>query len=109
MKFLKAKYLLTYVGYQVLDTIHSQFLSGVERQTYEESGFPINSIIQHQHLVSEIALCEGNFYFPLPKKLIHPMKGLINIQNEEDEWFRMFLLSQILKSFKQKACKNQKG
>ena len=75
-------------------------------QTYEESGFPINSIIQHQHLVSEMALCEGNFYFPLPKTLIHPMKGLINIQNEEDEWFRMFLLSQILKSFKQKACKN---
>ena len=34
------------------------------------------------------------------------MKELINIQNEEDEWFRMFLLSQILKSFKQKACKN---
>ena len=34
------------------------------------------------------------------------MKGLINIQNEEDEWFRMFLLSQILKSFKQKTCRN---
>ena len=32
MKFLKAKYLLTYVGYQVLDTLHSQFSSRVERR-----------------------------------------------------------------------------
>ena len=47
---------------------------------YVGSSLTINSIMQHQLVISEIAPCEGSSCFPLPKKLINPMKGLVNIQ-----------------------------
>ena len=54
----------------------------------EESGWNINSIIQHQLIISEIASCEGSSYFALPKELRNQMKGLINTQNKDNECFR---------------------
>ena len=63
------------------------------------SSWTINSIIQHQLVISETALCEGRFQ--LPKELRNPMKGLINIQNEDNECFRWCLI-RYLNSVKQK-------
>ena len=40
----------------------------------------------------EIAPFEGSSYFPLPKELRNPMKGLTNIQNKNNECFRQQLL-----------------
>ena len=56
----------------------------MKRWTYEGSGWTINSIIQHQLIISEIASCEGSSYFPLPKEPRNSMKGLIKIQNEDN-------------------------
>ena len=39
-------------------------------------------------LSQEIAPFEGSSYFPLPKELRNPMKGLTNIQNKNNECFR---------------------
>ena len=55
-----------------------------ERWTYERSGWTIHSILQHQLFMSEIASCKGSSYFPLTIELGNPMKGLINIENEDN-------------------------
>ena len=49
--------------YELIDIQCKQFLSRVKRWVYEGSGWTINSILQHQLAISEIALCEGSSYF----------------------------------------------
>ena len=71
---------------------HNQLSSRVERWTFEESGWPINLIIQHKLVMSEIAPFEGSSCFWLPKELKNPREGLINIQNEDNECFRWCLV-----------------
>ena len=39
-----------------------------------------------------LLLCRNSSYFPLPKKLRNTMKGLINIQNDDDECFKWWLV-----------------
>ena len=75
---------------------------------YEGSGFTIDSILHFQHVISEITCCEGSFCFHLPKKLKNTMKGLINIQNEDNEHFRWCLMipDNSDDSCKQKSSKN---
>ena len=48
--------------------------------------------MQHQIFTSELAPCERISYFPLPKEHKNPMKGLINIQNENNECFKWCLV-----------------
>ena len=50
----------------------------------EGSGLTINSIIQHQLVISKILPCEWISYFSLHKEQRNPMKGLIIIQNEDN-------------------------
>ena len=52
------------------------------------SGWTIYSMLQNEFVISEIAPCEGSSFFPLPKELKNPMKGLINIQCEDNECSR---------------------
>ena len=47
-----------------------------------------NTIIHHQHIVSEIAPCKGSSSFPLTKEVNNSMRGLINIQNVDNEYFK---------------------
>ena len=49
-------------------------------------------MIQHQLIIAETASCEGSSYFPLPKERMNSMKGLINIQNADNECFRWCLV-----------------
>ena len=51
---------------------------------YEGSG----SILQYQLVISKICSCEGSSYFPLPKGLRSEIKGLIDVQNVNNECFR---------------------
>ena len=77
---------------ELLDIPHNHLSSRVESWEYEGSGWATRSILLHQLVVSEIALCERRSYFLLPNELRKPMKGLINIQNEDNECFRCCLV-----------------
>ena len=68
---------------ELLDTQHNQLSSRAGRWTYNRSDLIINSILQYQVVISEIAPCEESSYFPSPKELRNPVKGLINTQNED--------------------------
>ena len=70
------------ISYLICST--PDFYQEFERWTYERSGWAIYSILQHQFVISEIAPWEGSSYFPLPKELRNPMKGLISIQNKNN-------------------------
>ena len=61
-------YIYIYID-ELLDIRHYQFLSRVERWVYDGSGWTINSILQRQLLISEIAPSKGRSYFLLPKEL----------------------------------------
>ena len=91
---------------ELLDIQHNQLSSRFERWTYEGSGWKTNSVIQHQLVTSEIATCEGSSYLQLPKELRNPMKGLINIQNEDNKCFRWCLV-RYLNLVNKKPAKNR--
>ena len=54
---------------------------------YEGSVWAIHSIY-NQLVISEISPCKENSFLPLAKELRHPTKGLTDIQNHDNEWFR---------------------
>ena len=72
---------------ELLDIQHNQLSSKVEMWTYEGSGWTINSILQHQLVVSKITRCEGSSYFPLNIQLRNPMKELVIIQYKDKACF----------------------
>ena len=67
-------------------------------QTYKKSsgkgsGWIIDSIIDHTSSISKHDPLVGSSYIKLPKELHHPGKGLINIQNIDDnECFKWCLV-----------------
>ena len=67
---------------------HNQLSSRVERWTNKGLDWTFNSITKPPFVIQDIISCEGSSYFLLPKKLRNPMKGLINIQNEDNKCFR---------------------
>ena len=58
---------------------------------HEGSDWTVNSILK-QRVISEITPCEESSDFPLHKELRNPKKGLINIQDEDNECFRWCLV-----------------
>ena len=72
---------------EILDIQHNQLLLRVrgERWTREGSGWTITSVMQHQLDIS--------IFFLLPERIRNPMKGPINIQNEDNEYFRWYSIS----------------
>ena len=58
--------------------------------------------MQHQFVISEVALCDESSYFPLLKELRHPIKKLNKIQTVDNECFRWYLvryLNRVNKNF----------
>ena len=64
---------------ELLHMEHSELSSRIEMWINEGSSWRINSIIQHQLVISEITPCEESSYFPLPKALINSRKRVINV------------------------------
>lgn len=52
------------------------------------SGYIVESVNEHYINVVRYDSLRGNSYITLPPELQHPRKGLINIQNEDNECFR---------------------
>ena len=56
-------------------------------------GLIIDSVIDHSINISKYSPLAGSSYIKLPQELNHPKKGLINIQNIDDnEWFKWCLV-----------------
>ena len=69
---------------ELLDNQHNQHSSRVEKWMCKGSVKSIKSVIQYQLVISKIALCKCGSYFPYSKELKNIMKGLFNIQNEDN-------------------------
>ena len=76
----------------LLDKQHYNISTRIGNWTHEGSGWEFDLMVLHQLGISEIAPCEGSSYFSLPKELNSSMKGLINIQNKDNECFRSCLV-----------------
>lgn len=59
---------------------------------YEVSGWTNNSEIRNQLVILEVISCRASYYFSLIEKLRNQRKGLTNIQNKVNEWFKSFLV-----------------
>ena len=69
----------------IITNIHKSLLKGL--------GWIIDSIIDHTISISKDNPLAGSSYIKLPKQLDHPRKGLINIQNINDnECFKLCLV-----------------
>ena len=78
---------------ELLGEQYNELSARIENWTHECSGWSVQSILWHKHFISEIVKevhfgnCEGSSYFSVPKELNDSKNGLINIQNEDNEWF----------------------
>ena len=59
---------------------------------FEGSGWTLHSILCHQFVISEIASYVECLYCPLPKELRNSVRKSFNTQNNDNEWFRWFIV-----------------
>ena len=73
----------------VFKSIYTTIISKIKKYLEKSSRWIIDSVIDHNISISMYNPLAGSSYIKLPKKLDHPIKGLINIQNTDDnECFR---------------------
>ena len=65
----------------------------MQKSLGKSSGWIIDSVNDHTISISKYNLLAGSSYIKLPEELDHPRKGLINIQNIDDnECFKLCLV-----------------
>ena len=68
-------------------------MTNTQRSLGKCSGWIIDSVIDHNISISKYNPLAGSSCIKLPKELDHPRKGLINIQNTDDnEYFKWHLV-----------------
>ena len=65
-------------------SIYTTIITSIQESLGKGSGWIIDSVIDHTISISKYNLFAGSGYIKLPKELDHPRKGLINIQNIDD-------------------------
>lgn len=65
-----------------------QILKKIGQWLSEGSGWTIESVYHHYLNIVKYKPMSGKSYIQLPKELRHHMKGLINLQNKDNECFR---------------------
>ena len=70
-----------------LQLSQQKILNGIGVWLSEGSGWTIRSIDEHYINIVRYEPMRGNFYIPLPVKLQNSSKGLINLQNKDEECF----------------------
>ena len=70
-----------------LDECFSEIIYRLENWISHGSGWNVEEIINQYLNVSSYLPLSGSTYVKLPKELNHPMKGLINIQNNDNKCF----------------------
>ena len=71
-----------------LQLSQQQILKGIGVWLSEGSGWTVSSINEHYINTVVYEPMRGHSYLPLPVKLQNSVKGLINLQNKDDECFR---------------------
>ena len=73
----------------VLEWIFSTIISSIQKSSRKGSGWIIDSVIDHTINISKYNSLAGNSYIKLPKEFNHSIKGIINIQNiDNNECFK---------------------
>ena len=74
-------------------SIYTTIIANIQKCLGKGSGWIINSVIDHTISISKYNPLAGRICIKLPKELDHPRKGLINIQNTDDnECFKWCLV-----------------
>ena len=68
----------------VFKSIYSRIISNIQKLRAKSSGWIIDSVLDHTISISKYNTLVGSSYIKLPKELQYPRKGLINIQNTND-------------------------
>ena len=71
----------------------STIIKHIQKSVGKGSGWIIDSVINHTISIPKYNPLARSSYIKLPKELDHPRKGLVNIQNTDDnECFKWFLV-----------------
>ena len=74
----------------VFQSIYTTIITNIQKSLGKDSGWIIDSVIEHNISISKYNPLAGSSYIKLPKELDHPRKGLINIKtidgNECFKW-----------------------
>ena len=77
----------------VFQSIYTTIITNMQKSLGKGSGWIIDSVIDHTVSISKYNPLAGSSYIKLPKELNYPRKGLINIQNVDDnEYFKWWLV-----------------
>ena len=68
----------------VFQSIYTTIIENIRKSSLKNSGWIIDSAIDHIISISKYNPLAGSSYIKLPKELDHPRKELINIQNTDD-------------------------
>ena len=90
----KAEIIITESGIDdVFQWISTTIIRNIQKSLKNGSAWIIDSVIDHTISISKYNTLAGSSYIKLPKELDHPRKGLINIQNtDDDEYFKWCLV-----------------
>ena len=80
----------------VFESIYTTIISNIQKLLRKISGWIIDSVIDHNINISKYKPLAGRSYTKFPKQLDHPRKGLINIQNIDDNEFLKWCLVRYL-------------
>ena len=92
--------------YQVFRSIYTTTIISIQKHLRKGSGWIIDSIIDHTISISKYSPLAGSSYIKLPKELNHPRKGLINIQNIDDNKYFKWSIVRYLNPAKSSRSKN---
>ena len=65
-------------------SIYATIITNIKKSLGKGSSWIIDSVIEYTVSISKYNALSGSSYIKLPKELDHPRKGLINVQNTDD-------------------------
>ena len=89
----------------VFESICGTIISNVQNFIGKGLGWIIDSVVDHTSNISKCNPLSGSSYFKLPKESDHPKKGLINIQNINDNECFKWCLTRYLHAADQNSAR----
>ena len=80
----------------VFQSIYTTTIINIQKFLRKDSGWIIDSVIDHTISISKHNSLAGSIYIKLPKELDHPRKELISIKNIDDNKFFKWSIARYL-------------